>query len=1339
MNAAADARRVPDPVAEATRIQREAADPAVSAAVRASAGSGKTHVLVARVVRLCLAGAEPKSIVAVTFTKKAAVEIKARLLRTLRDLAAATPAARRDALRELLGRDPEPPELARAAILYDRFLEDPPGLPIGTIHAWCQRLLGRFAADLGLDPAFRVLERPDDLWEEALDLLEREAAADPAARAALAGLASSPPEARKALTRLYQDRLALDRWLGRVGGDGETSPLAASRRARHAALVADLERTLLRGTALAGRAGATPADAAAALAEPARALAAHARHALGTLPTAALTAALRRQYEALAAAPALAEAVAAAAAAATAAITAATATTAATPAAATVAPAAAIAAGAGAAAAAAAAADETALNEAVSALRDRLLTKGGQPKLRSLQGGKAGKEERQEAFASAARPLLEALALFDLLALLRRNARLLWFGLGALDHYERLKRRERGLDFHDLERLARHLVAHSEQRDFVQCRLDAETEHLLVDEFQDTNHNQWDVLQPLVREFLAGEGAHGTPPTVFVVGDVKQSIYRFRGAEPRLFRDVEAFLQAAGGAGADGGGKGGDSGADGAPRALLRSLPTNFRSVPAVVDAVGRLFSAEPLRSLLPEGEAAHVAQFPSRPPSPGNEVVVVPPFLGPSQDGPIEQAARAAALTALRLKTVARVTERDGSSRPLAWSDILVLCRYRTHVGAYEDALRRAGVPIAPSGRGALARSREVQDILSLLRWLAFPEDDPALAAVLRSPLFRVSEAGLHRALARRRRRLRGKAFHLPLWTVLFRHGSELELAEPARLLAEWRKHAGLEGCHELLRRVYRDADALERFAAALGEQARWNLLRLHDLALALDLGPHPSLRRFAASIARAAETAGEEEASVPEHGEGRVQVMTVHAAKGLEKPAVLLVDAASPLRRGESRLRLDPGNHESPLLYGVTRRLRDGPELPPGQPAVRPGALAAAVDAARREAENEDADVLYVALTRARDRLYVLGSRRERDAGRPNYHEWLCAAAANAGLSGEDGGESPVRFASPAWLAESAGDAPSAAVPGANADAGAPGDVVVPGDAVAPGADRTPPAGDVVIWRPPPTHPRVELCAPSALASSLAEVDEGGQRFGREDAWADALAGGAAGAAAVADGDPARAGPPQDPEEAATRGTAIHLWLRLAAEPGGLPPDGALLGAAAAAGTRAGAQAGTASAAQAGTAAGAQAGAQPGWQAEALAEARAVAANPALAWIFRPTGEDARAWSEAPLLHEIPPAAAGGVALRVHGAIDRLVRRGNRVAVIDYKSNRLPADPARAEAEIARLTAHYAPQLAAYRAAAAALFPDCETTAHVLFTNARDERGGQGRLVAVPSLTAR
>jgi hypothetical protein len=153
------------------------------------------------------------------------------------------------------------------------------------------------------------------------------------------------------------------------------------------------------------------------------------------------------------------------------------------------------------------------------------------------------------------------------------------------------------------------------------------------------------------------------------------------------------------------------------------------------------------------------------------------------------------------------------------------------------------------------------------------------------------------------------------------------------------------------------------------------------------------------------------------------------------------------------------------------------------------------------------------------------------------------------------------------------------------------------------------------------------------------------------------------------------------------------------MAAEPGGLPADDPALPAT-----------------------------SPG---DPLAEARAVAANPAFAWIFRPEAANGRGRSEAGVIHERPPATAGGAPRRVFGAIDRLVRRGNRVDIVDYKSNRLEGDAARITAEIGRLAAHYAPQLAAYRDAVVELFPGCEIAASLLFTHARDSAGHQGLLV--------
>jgi len=692
--------------------------------------------------------------------------------------------------------------------------------------------------------------------------------------------------------------------------------------------------------------------------------------------------------------------------------------------------------------------------------------------------------------------------------------------------------------------------------------------------------------------------------------------------------------------------------------------------VPAVVASVSGLFTAAPLRDLLPANEADRVRQAAARPPGSADEVVVVPAYESGADEGAVDRAARAAAAIVTRLLAEKCVPDRKDPSRerPLTPADVLVLARTRTHIGPYEEALRRAGVRAAPSGRGALARSREVQDILQLLRWLAFPDDDVALASVLRSPLFRAPEPALQRALAARRVRVNGRIVHRSLWTALRRdlragaQGRPTDLTEAARRLTVWRRHAGVEPCHELLRRVYRDADAPDRFAAALGEQARWNLLRLHDLALQLDAEPGPSLRRFAHLIAREAQRArGADEAAVPEHGEGRVSMMTVHGAKGLEAPAVILVDAGAPLPRGSERLPLDPGGDGGPVVRDVPRALLAGPTLPAGAPPVVVPALAAAARAARVAQENEAANLLYVALTRARDLLYVVGSRGARDGDRPNFLDWLRAAAGDTAA----GDKLPLQVGEPEWLAQAlAAPPPAGAAP------------VAPSGAASRGAE-------VVTWDPPPTHARVELRTPSALADADDGSGAGLEGAARPDTLADA-----------------RQDPDATAADAAARGEAIHLWLRVAAEPEGargIPVSGPDPGA-------------------------------PGWTADALEEARAVAENPAFARIFRPGEHGLRGLSEVPVMHRAAPGGAAGVETRVYGVIDRLLIGADTVEIIDYKSNGIATD-----AEAQRLVAHYRPQLAAYAAAAAALFPGRSVRAGLLFTRLRDAAGGQGRLYEI------
>ena len=1192
-------------VEQATAVQRQAAVPETSSLLRASAGAGKTKVLVDRFIRLCLAGSRPKTILAVTFTKKAAVEIKDRLLRRAQRYATLPASALDEELALLLGSAPTPVERERAARLHAEILEDFSGLHVGTIHSFCQLVLSRFAAEVGLDPRFEVLEQEDELWREAIDHLEREVATDTQARAELAALAASPDGARRQLTRLRHDRVHLERWLERkreeAGSDEAAGPLATPRSPLLPALAADLQAALFAGTSLADQAAPQLIH----LAEPA--LAAAAELAGTGLPgilaqEADATPALSRQVDQMRAG-----------------LVAACERLRGDP-------------------------TERAMVTFLAEVRELLLTKSGT--LRKLKGKRDRAADRNQAFAEMAAGLLGILYLADLVELFQHNLRLLRHGLRALDIYDDLKRRDRCVDFQDLERLAWSLLR-SEQGLYIQYRLDEAIDHLLIDEFQDTNRNQWEILRPFAEEFLAGESARKVRRTVFLVGDAKQSIYGFRGAEPAIFGEVAAWLERQTG------------------QAVL-SLPTNFRSLPAVVNSVGRLMNAEPLASLLSPGEAGSTRQAVARNEGPG-QVYLLPVYRPADGESDGDRLAAAAAVSLVQ-HLVAE--GRSGSAErgsPMGYGDILVLCRNRSHIAVYEQAFRRAGIPILPAGRGMLARSREVRDILAVLRWLTYPGDDTALASVLRSPLFRLSEETLQRALARMGGAGTAAAGGTAgsLWQVLQHAPEEFGLDEAVARLKDWRKSVGFKSCPDLLRHIYRTGHVLERFVTALGEQARYNLLRLHDLALSPALGDYPTLRRFAALIERAAETAAEEEATPPEHGTGRLRLMTVHGAKGLQAPVVLLVDADAVIRDENDRLSLVSDQVAGPLVYGVRSQYLNRPgavesTAPPGS------ALEAAGQRARAFLRREEANILYVAMTRAQDALFILGAEAPRKGNKESYLDWLQAAArADAEAGSGSAQTTPYSLEPPAWLEEKAQVGPSRVQP--------PGDSSAALNAAGALADQlvSEPPAEYRYWQPPQQSPAFSVGRPSAGDETVAAA--------------------VTGAAPVAD-DVEDLAVERPRSKAIQHGEAVHLYLQLAAEQGEMPAgDGAA------------------------------------WD-----EARAVFANPDFAWIFQPESVGGVGYAEVPVLHRLvlEGDTTGEVATerRSDGRIDRLVLRPGRADIIDYKSTTSAGD----EGQLPALREKYRRQLAAYREAVAALHPEREVRAHLLFTYPSGKKG-RGRLVSL------
>ncbi|MBU8869645.1 MAG: UvrD-helicase domain-containing protein [Gemmatimonadales bacterium] len=949
---------------KATKEQRKAANPKYSVALRASAGSGKTKVLVDRFLRLCIEGGRqsvhPRSILAVTFTRKAAVEIQKRILERATEMALAQSAELEKELTKLFyDRQPLPGELSRAAGLYELLLEDISGLNVGTIHSFCQLILNRFALDAGLDPRFTVLENRQELLDEALDQLELEMAdqAELSATGQLVG--DNPTSIRKGVSGLFNEQMRLQRWLDAVGRKTDPNADSMVRRPR-LDLLPHLLRDL-RGFLFPDLDPDTEPkmeELIPALRETLSSFAANGIQditlGLGAEGAGLLAKDLKKLHEQ---------------------------------------------------------AEDLLADEAdpgpsrnidlATGARSLFLTQAGQMRSFTRMRKDPGlKELFNELVAGQALPVLDVLRRMSYVELYQKNQGLLRLGLRAMDLYDKLKRRDHVVDFQDLEELARRLMDDEVRAMSLLYRLDDSITHILLDEFQDTNFNQWEILKPFVEDFLAGGSGEGKP-TVFFVGDVKQSIYAFRGAEPDLFAFVERKLEEYG--------------------QKIFNLPTNFRSLGAVVNSVGCLFENDPLREHVPETERKHLRQLWARL-KPSGGVSVLPPLEG--------DAARVAAQLVRRLVEDGETTWKDygdnPGERPLVWDDFLVLCRQRTEIGLYEKAFRQAGIPIAPSGRGMLAASREVQDILALLRWLVFPSDDVALATVLRSPLFRLGEVEFQEVLARRGlRNYDAEGALMPpkgLWRTLALDPEHSVTGEAVRLLAGWRKHLGFGSCHDLLRRIYREGHVLERFQAALGGQARYNLLRLFDLSLGPEMATIPTVRRLAELIDRADRLGGKDEGTLPRSGdEGRVRFMTIHGAKGLEAPVVLLVDADRPSDKEGLRVRTTPDDPNTPVLFGVKKEFRHPFRLPAGMELPSDGLQTAALKA-RERGRFEETNLLYVALTRARDRLYILGGNKEgnRSSGTEFDSPLRKLRRAAVAAAGENGNCSDVDLEGPDWLVD-------------------------------------------------------------------------------------------------------------------------------------------------------------------------------------------------------------------------------------------------------------------------------------------------------------------------------
>ncbi len=542
----------------------------------------------------------------------------------------------------------------------------------------------------------------------------------------------------------------------------------------------------------------------------------------------------------------------------------------------------------------------------------------------------------------------------------------------AIGAYAASKEARAALDFDDLIDLTLKLLTGKNAADWVLYKLDQGLDHILLDEAQDTGPDAWDVIERPLDEFLAGAGARDAARTFFAVGDKKQSIYSFQGADAKLF-DGKAI----------------DLGEKIAAAGPFRNVPlkASFRTTAPVLQFVDRVFARrkvfEGVSDVPPEhyctrdGAAGRVEVWPLVPyEKAGAAKAWDAPFDQNTAANPKRRLAETVAQTIAGWLDSGELLESQG--RPIAAGDIMILVQKRSALfHEMIRALARRGVPVAGADRLKLVEDQGVLDLLSYARAVLDEGDDLSLAEVLKSPFFNISEDSLFDLAHAREGRL---------WEALLRRQAERpEWSVAAREIALARGVALKEGPVAFFMHVLETGapSGWRRIAARLGAPAREPLEEFLRLALDFEASSPRSLRLFLDAVAASDAEANRESAEAG----GSVRVMTAHKSKGLEAPIVFILDAHAPPKAGGKEVL-----HFAEGPKGV--RI---PLFAVGEGKLAP-ALVAAAETKKTAAWDEYRRLFYVAATRAEDRLYVcghqLGNRSYPENTEPDRRTWHALA---------------------------------------------------------------------------------------------------------------------------------------------------------------------------------------------------------------------------------------------------------------------------------------------------------------------------------------------------------
>jgi ATP-dependent helicase/nuclease subunit A len=594
-----------------------------------------------------------------------------------------------------------------------------------------------------------------------------------------------------------------------------------------------------------------------------------------------------------------------------------------------------------------------------------------------------------------ARRVESVLAARNACALLHASAAMARIADALLGAYAEKKALHAALDYDDLILKTRDLLGRSGVAAWVLFKLDGGLDHILVDEAQDTNPEQWEVVAALAEEFFSGRGARAGHRTIFAVGDAKQSIYSFQRADPRAFMRMREHFAARVAAAAD-------------PPVDIRwrtvDLDISFRSTATVlraVDAVfarpeasaGVAFDGTPIRHA--EQRRGHAGRVELWPPVTPDAEEDSPAWQPPVVQQRVRRPeARLAEAMAAQIHHWLDTGERlEARGRRLRAGDVMVLVRRRgSFVPTLIRALKQRDIPVAGADRMRLAEQLVVEDLVALGHFLLLPEDDLTLASVLKGPLFGIDEETLF-TLAHGRGERR-------LWAELRRRATEdLALHRAAAELQSLLARVDFAAPYELFADILAARGGRRAILARLGPDSSDPLDEFLALALAYERTHTPSLEGFLHWL-QTGDT--EIKRDLDQGRRDEVRILTVHGAKGLQAPVVFLPDTLQVPT-------------ETPRLLWISDAAGELPLWLPRRDLDAPAAQAARLEAQRRRDE-EYRRLLYVAMTRAEDRLYVCGWQTQRAPADGCWYNLVAAGLAAiaepfecAPLGGEDGWSGP------------------------------------------------------------------------------------------------------------------------------------------------------------------------------------------------------------------------------------------------------------------------------------------------------------------------------------------